>query len=1110
MAGIPAPPVRESLLARADQLGALPLALVVAPAGCGKSTLLAAWRRRVAERGEATGYLDVSPLHAEAPVLVSDLLEIARAVAPDFGAETARALAHAADEADAWRLLARSWLRDAAAAPALLVFLDNFHELPPQATAVRWLDEVLRARGGALGWVIASRGFAPPVATRMRGDGALLEVDAQDLSLRFEEVQRALEQHGVSGDDDLAARLLARTEGWAAGVQLAARRLARIEPADRHAFVSKLGAEPDVFAFVASEVLRDEPEPVLAAVEAVALLGRCSAGDVAELLDDPDAASAVARAVERGVLLAEGDDVRLHALWRERVAARAESRLPAADRDAFLRRAGALLERRGRIEGALEAYAGAAAWEPMARALFGVAEAWARAGRGERLRYWLGRLPEGFVELSPALLTLRGLTLLRPEPQSALPQLERAMRMYRSRGERRQERALAGALGTFYMAQMRRDDALRVLRRMITLRGVVTDPAERGGLYTLLAMRRYLARRFGAALSMAQRAARLPLDPATDWFNGQLLSWLYGLRGDLDLALAQAERLLAKPELAAFPLLHFGARLQRARLRLVSGDLGLALEDAERADEALREHRLPMVRELAALVIAHARSRLGDRAAARHWFDEALARAEARGGGVAGPTRVQRAVELVRWGESQEAAREAHRALESIAAGDQWPTVMPWLVGQAIWVIARDGDADAAQRLAKRHGRMLEMPDLDLVHWTTQLALADVARAAGATSDAERIARAAFERAARAGIRHVEPNVGALVVPEWAEWAVREGVCPDFALDQLEATAAARVPPLLEELVRHRAAEVRERAVRLLARRGGRDAHAPLRDAREDRVARVRDAARDAFESLDLRPRFALRVRSLGGFDVFRGDAAVRGDEWKGQTARRLFARLLVAEGRAVSREQLRSDLWPDAEPDAGRNNLRVAATRLNDALDPERPAGVAPWFVPAEGDALALRAEALADWDVARFRACLGQAEAAERAGDEARALAATCDALALYAGALLPEIDASWVVGPRRELAARFAAAAQRAGPRLLRRGRLEEAQRLADRWLAQDPADERAIALRMRVALARGDRAGALRAYEEAVTVLRRDLDVEPGDELAKLAARTRASG
>jgi len=426
----------------------------------------------------------------------------------------------------------------------------------------------------------------------------------------------------------------------------------------------------------------------------------------------------------------------------------------------------------------------------------------------------------------------------------------------------------------------------------------------------------------------------------------------------------------------------------------------------------------------------------------------------------------------------------------------------------ALWAMARGGAAREAHAIATAKRAAHAMPDLALTHQTVSLALADVAARAGDDAEARRLARTAFEFGAREGIRVVDRFVGAIALPPWAEWAVRENVCSGYALELLAATAPARVVPLLAALARDKAAEQRERAVRLLAQRGGRDAFEPLRIASEDRVARVRDAARAALGALDLRPPFALRIESLGELAVSRGAEPVRAEDWKGQTARRLLARLLVAEGRALPREQLREDLWPDAEPDAGRNNLRVAVTRLNDALDPERPSGAAPYFVLAEGDALRLRADAIADWDADRFRERLREADRAERANDEAGLLAASREALALYRGPLLDEIEDPWVAPLRRELADRFAATAQRAGPRLVRRGRLDEAAALAGQMLRADPADEHAFALRMRVQLARRDRAGALRTYGEAVAALRRELDLQPGPELVQLAARARS--
>src|SRR5690606_32738945 len=224
-------------------------------------------------------------------------------------------------------------------------------------------------------------------------------------------------------------------------------------------------------------------------------------------------------------------------------------------------------------------------------------------------------------------------------------------------------------------------------------------------------------------------------------------------------------------------------------------------------------------------------------------------------------------------------------------------------------------------------------------------------------------------------------------------------------------------------------------------------------------------------------------------------------------TARRLFARLLIAEGRPVTREQLLADLWPEAAPAAARNSLRVAIARLNEALEPERPSGTPPWLVLAPDEALRLRPEVIARWDVAQLRARLAEAADAERRGDVTASLAAERAALALYGGPFLADLHADWIDPLRRELAARFAAAAHRAGPRLVRRGRLDEALELAARLLRADPADEQAYALRMRAQLAGHDRAGALRTFAEAEATLARELQLAPGEELRRLVAQAR---
>src|SRR5690606_932489 len=276
--------------------------------------------------------------------------------------------------------------------------------------------------------------------------------------------------------------------------------------------------------------------------------------------------------------------------------------------------------------------------------------------------------------------------------------------------------------------------------------------------------------------------------------------------------------------------------------------------------------------------------------------------------------------------------------------------------------LRRAGGAGGAGSPGPRAGG----PALRLAHHAMQVALADLAARAGDAEEARRLAIEAFAFAERAGLAEPDPWVGDVAGPRVAELALRGGARPGAALARLVASTPDRVDALLAELSADPNPAERARAVELLAARGGRAAFEPLRAAARDPDPEVAAAARAALPALDRRPAYALRVVSLGGLEVWRGETPIRPEDWKGQTARRLLARLLIAEGRPVSRERLLADLWPHVDPGAARNNLRVAIARLNEALDPERPPGTPPWFVLAEDDALRLRPEVIAEWDAA------------------------------------------------------------------------------------------------------------------------------------------------
>ena len=83
---------------------------------------------------------------------------------------------------------------------------------------------------------------------------------------------------------------------------------------------------------------------------------------------------------------------------------------------------------------------------------------------------------------------------------------------------------------------------------------------------------------------------------------------------------------------------------------------------------------------------------------------------------------------------------------------------------------------------------------------------------------------------------------------------------------------------------------------------------------------------------LDAQP--ALRVRTLGGFMVWRGAQPIPASRWTRRAATALLTSLLSAPGYRLHREQVSDWLWPEAEPAAAVRNLHATLHLLRGVLD--------------------------------------------------------------------------------------------------------------------------------------------------------------------------------
>jgi LuxR family transcriptional regulator, maltose regulon positive regulatory protein len=207
---------RSSLIERLVRGDPRPIVSVVAPPGYGKTTLLSQWAEA---NGQAFAWVSVDEADNDPKVLLSYVAEALDAVEP-IDDRVFEALASPSSSVPGSVVLRLSSAFSAMTSPIALV-LDDVHVLHNSEcrAAVSMLADHV-PRGSRL--ALSGRAEPPLRIARLRAEGRILEIGPGDLSLSPSEAASLLRNAGVAVGDDEAADLQRRTEGWPAGLYLAA------------------------------------------------------------------------------------------------------------------------------------------------------------------------------------------------------------------------------------------------------------------------------------------------------------------------------------------------------------------------------------------------------------------------------------------------------------------------------------------------------------------------------------------------------------------------------------------------------------------------------------------------------------------------------------------------------------------------------------------------------------------------------------------------------------------------------------------------------------------------------------------------------------------------
>ena len=392
--------LRPRLTARLDEGLTRGLVLVCGPAGYGKTVLLADWARR-GEFPAAWLSLDAGDndparfwRHAVAA------LDRAR---PGTGERVAPLLGPPAPTS--FQGLVTALINDLAGEEAVLV-LDDYHVISAQQVHES-LAFLVEHRPAGICVVLASRSDPPLGLARLRARGQLTEIRVAELRFTPAEAAELLQQAASALPEASVAALAARTEGWAAGLQLAGLSLRGHD--DASGFVAAFtGSHRYVLDYLAEEVLERQDEQLRTFLLETSVLERLS-GPLCDAVTGRTGCQGLLERVERaGLFLVPLDDVRgwwrYHHLFADLLRGRLQAGQPARAAELH-RNATAWYADHGLADEAIRHAVAAGEMTWAARLIEQHFDTvYSLRGEAATIHGWLAAIPADLIESRPRLL----------------------------------------------------------------------------------------------------------------------------------------------------------------------------------------------------------------------------------------------------------------------------------------------------------------------------------------------------------------------------------------------------------------------------------------------------------------------------------------------------------------------------------------------------------------------------------------------------------------------------------------------------------------------------------------------------------------------------------
>lgn len=1081
------------------------LTLVTAPAGYGKTVLLAQY---AAQLQTPVVWYQLDNFDNDLALFSQYLVAGIEQHYADFGAEITQVLEQSRDVDKDLRRLTTAFVNTLAVnvTKPLLLMLDDYHLITAN-TVHNFIEQFLDYLPQNVHLMIASRTIPPLQLERLKVAGLLETIDLAALCFRTEEIASFLtteQQQPTSAE--MVAFLEEETGGWPAALRLANFSLPQVKLRQQQWAKRPLAHRKDIYNYFAAEVLNNLPADLAEFMLATAVLDLITP-EICDLFLERENSYLELEQLEAQnlfttVLDAEGVIYRYHHLFRDFL----QSRL-GEKRNQLVRKAGQCYLQAGYPTHAVEYFLTAADYEQAILAIEKVGSKMLLHSRWQTMQRWLQCIPEAFKAQQPWMLLFAGAVALNS-------------------GHLNQAESL------IFMAEQR-----------------FSEIQQQGGMLQALLYRARILRSRGdysASLQLLQpMLSELKQRPIREWYDVALEhSLLLGLRGELEQvitllneALTQAERegedriaaqlterlcdiYFVKGEYAKAVSIHQRAAELASDLERLSflerdsiatiyhdwGDLDQALEYALDSVKAKEKYGLTEALPYAYQQLAFVQTSLGQYQKAEENYQRSITLTEQLGGETFFKARSLALYGrfLATRGRLQEAQPLVEEALA--LAKEQSAFIYAVCLQAAAPVYIQLGEVALAAGMLEQALEVLEQVDVKYSQCVTCALLALVYRQQGKQAAAEKMAIRCLELAAPENCLQLFVGNPEMMLPV-LEVGLIKGLELEFIGEALQRLGT-EASEMLIALTNHSNAAVRQRVIQPLTRLGGVEVSKAIEALLHDNDEEVRDAALVAMQTLTkaqvpqgktdesvqkpvqmIGSERRLEVKCLGGFQAFCAGTEL---QWRTTKAKELFAYLIHQRGRAVFKERILNDLWPELDTEQASTLFHTNLYQLRKAI--KTTIGEQP--VNHKGGQYTLVQNNIS-CDLARFELLTTPPGAEEEDN-----LTTLEEALALYQGEYLAGLEYEWVYAERERLSQIYQSLLKRLAHAYLQSDQLNRAAACLRSLLQVNPLLEEAHALLMTVYARLGDRMAVLQQYETLSQVLEEELGIDPSAKTREL--------